>query len=402
MTPTDRKIIAVFVVVSLALRLACIPLNTAEYTDGILQITAFTYGQTFWPPFYTALVQALNGLTRDPELAGKLISIFSSALLIVPLYWSAHRLAGRRAAVYALFFYMTDAIAWRWSIRVMSDALFELLFFSSAVLFCRFFERATDWFEEATARLWDEPLPKPPEPDRLHAGFFLAANALGSLAFATRLQGVFLIFLAAPAMQMFQRHPGGKGWRNGLIFMASVLVWLAPVFLNRALFGGHGKQFEERAGTTLVQMTLIYWNVLESFLLLFPYFITIPVFVLFAGGLFLFLRADVNTRTFARFFLIFGALILLTQMAFQSFQERYLLPLIPFMMVLAGAAAARWEDVTGRRGRPWVRGALAAILLLSFMVSPSRHPREIRRCEIAGGYSDRTMRRDSGACRDFP
>ena len=64
-------------------------------------------------------------------------------------------------------------------------------------------------------------------------------------------------------------------------------------------------------------------------------------------------------------YLVLAVAILWTQAIFSSFQSRYLLPLIPFMMVFAGVAAARWEERTARH-LLWVRVALIAILVYSF------------------------------------
>jgi len=352
MTRTDRIILWAFLAISLLARLACIRLNTAEYTDGILQITAFEYGFTFWPPAFTVIVKALAWIVRDPELAGKLVSIVSSTLLLIPVFRFAHRVAGRRAAVYAALFLMTDAIAIRWSIRVMSDSLFALLCFWAAVLFLHVLE----WGQTEPTVAGERKMPRTPWTA------FAFGCVLAPLATLTRHQGMLLLPLQMLALQSFwarrrtSQNPRGVG-----VAFAAVLPWLAVAAWIYAYRGGHELQIAERAGESLADSLLIYWNLFESFLLLFPYFITIPAFALVVAGLAIFLAGERQRRTFALVFIAFALFILAMQSVFGSYQERYLLPLIPFMAVLAGAAAARWEERAARRLAA-VRTALVLIL----------------------------------------
>jgi hypothetical protein len=352
MTRTDRTILGGFVAISLLARLACIHLNSAEYTDGILQITAFDYGFTFWPPAFTVIVKALGLVIRDPELAGKIISIVSSTLLLIPVFLFTLRVAGRRAAVYALLFCMTDAIAVRWSIRVMSDSLFALLFFWATVLFLTVLE-------------WGQTEPTiAGERKMLHIPWaaFCFGGLLAPLATLTRYQGILLLPLQMIALQMFWgRRRNSQNPRSVGVAFATVLPWLAVAAWIYAYRGGHEQQIAERAGESLADSLLIYWNLLESFVLLFPYFITVPAFALVVAGLAIFLAGERQRRAFALVFFAFAVFILAMQSVFGSYQERYLLPLIPFMAVLAGVAAARWEERAGRR-----LAAVRTALVLTF------------------------------------
>lgn len=354
MTSTDRKIVLGFLALSLVLRLSCLHLNRAEYTDGILQITAFEYGFTFWPPLYTALVKALSWIVGDLELAGKLISILSSTLLIIPLYWVAHRFAGRRAAIYTMLFYLTSAVAWRWSVRVMSDSLFALLFFWATVLLGSVVDSGQALRSPGTdARAGGAPW-------ALAAGGVLAV-----LAGLTRYQGVLLGPLHLLAIVVFVRSAGKPGRTGrGLFASATLLPWAIVavwMFLHRS---GHSQQIGERAAGSLLPTLKLYGYLFESFLVLFPSFVTIPVFVLCAAGLWQFLSGERGRRLFGWVFLAFAVVILAMQSVFSSFQSRYLLPLIPFMMVFAGVAAACWEQRAGA-WLPPVRAALVAVLVVA-------------------------------------
>jgi 4-amino-4-deoxy-L-arabinose transferase-like glycosyltransferase len=361
MTPTDRKILLVFIAISLALRVACLNLNAAEYTDGILQITAFESGFTYWPPLYTVAAKMLAPAAGDLERAAKLVSILSSTLLLIPLFSLAFRLAGRRAAVYATLFYLANPIAARWGIRVMSDSLFALLFFWSAALLLHVW----DWTPEA------ETIGGEPDRTALPVAAFVAACLMGPLAALTRYHGLLLLLLQWPAARAFLARWRGDRSRSRLAVAATALL---PWLLVLAWLGTHGalhqKQIAERAGSSPVEALTVYWNLGESFVLLLPYFFTIPVFVLSAVGLAIFLgRASrggpegQSAKRFAGIFVVFLALLVAAQSVFGAFQERYFLPLVPFMAILAGEAAARWEE--GAR-RVMARGALAAILLYSF------------------------------------
>ncbi len=378
MTSTDRKLILFFVAIILVARLACLNLNAAEYTDGILQIIAFQHGLTFWPPLYTALIHVLKGPIGDPETAGKILSILSSALLIIPVYWTAHRLSGRRAAVYASLLLMTNALAWRWGIRVMSDSLFVLLFFSSTALY---------WAGVCGLR----DLPAVEEKDRRSQENTLYAvmvfgSLLGALGGITRFQGLLslgLLFAFLVLALRWKKRTSPPARRTAAAWVSIALylgIW--SLGFRASLFGGHAKQIAERAATGLASSLLNYWNLFESFILLFPYFITIPVFVLFLLGLIALLKGDFGMRTFGYGFLAIAAALIAMQTVFSAYQERYLLPLIPFMMVMGGVAGARWEQWVGAAtgvsrplgerlplvgGRPllWARGAISLILLYS-------------------------------------
>ena len=351
MTSTDRKILLGFIAVSLVLRLACLNLNSAEYTDGILQITAFDYGFTFWPPIYTVAAKTLAFVVGDLEQAGKLVSILSSTLLLIPLYGLTFRLAGRRAAIYAVLFYMTNPIATRWSIRVMGDSLFNLLFFWAAALFLQIAEREkTDQGESGRIRASSTGL--------------LAACLMAPLATLTRYQGILLVPLEWLALKAYwARACASKNSRRATVLLTALLPWLLVVVWVGAHSKGHVQQFAERTAGSLTQTLIAYWSLAESFIFLFPYFVTIPVFVLFACGLGLFFGGDRQKRAFAWAFVWFAVTIVAMQAAFRTFQDRYLLPLVPFMMVLAGVAAARWEERAVAR-RALVRAALLLFLCL--------------------------------------
>ncbi|MBM3335131.1 glycosyltransferase family 39 protein, partial [Candidatus Sumerlaeota bacterium] len=247
MLSTNRKILLGFLAVSLLLRLACLNLNAAEYTDGILQITAFDYGFTFWPPLYTLATKAVALLLGNLEQSAKLVSILSSAALMIPLFSMALDLAGRRAAIFALLFYMTNAIAWRWSIRVMSDSLFTVLFFWAATLCLRSAWQAA------------EDAPSDDKANRKPIRLFVAASFLAALAALTRYQGVLLLaFGLIPLRQIWQRRADRQQLRVSAPLVLAILPWIAVTAWMIGHSWRHGQQIAERTGPTPGQTLSIY------------------------------------------------------------------------------------------------------------------------------------------------
>jgi hypothetical protein len=83
--------------VAFLVRLLFLPLNQAEYTDGILQILQFREPIGIWPPLYSALVYPLSFLFGD-LYAGRLVSAVTSSLALLPLYKMTQRAFGTRGS----------------------------------------------------------------------------------------------------------------------------------------------------------------------------------------------------------------------------------------------------------------------------------------------------------------
>src|SRR5262249_55854451 len=106
-----------------------------------------------------------------------------------------------------------------------------------------------------------------------------------------------------------------------------------------SLFASLQKQYEQFAGRTdksFFQTIFNYWFVFEQFVLASPYFVTYGIFGFFLYGLF---RIKFSTKRILMSIAVAGYLtlgILVLQSAFQAYQCRYLLPLIPFVLIIAG------------------------------------------------------------------
>lgn len=339
-------LMAGFFVAALAQRLPFLGFNRAEYTDGILMIGRDLFGATYWPPLYTWICWGLGPLVGgDLETAGQLVSMLSGAAAVLPIVWLAGRCGADerdrwRLGAFAGALYLASPMAWRWGVRVMSDALFLALFWGA--LAC--LEAARDRMAQGKGL----------------GGSFAAANLLGTLSALTRHQGIFLTPLVF-ALALW------GGWRalraekkrlaDGLA-LASLAFWLAWPLTQWAQAEAHAGQAAYRAGlgasaagdeTRAAFLALV--NLTESFVYLAPYFFT-PLIWLFAlAGAFRFSGwSDAGGKALAGASVLLAALILGSQGLFQSFLARYLLPLLPIVLICAARGLAFAEDAW----KPWV------------------------------------------------
>lgn len=334
-----------FVVANLALKLSLVAMgiNRGEYTDGILQLLVFQVKAGLYPPLFGALATALAATGIELETAGRIVSAVAGSLGLIPVYMMALRLRGPCAARFAALFYTISPMILRWSVRVMTDALFFAL--CAAALWLMM---------EAWAATRDRA-------DRRRADWLLAGATLcAALSALTRYQGALLAPLWLIPATLFVWRTRGLPWRALLACSA----WLAlPAWMA---WNGmvHSQQFRDRSGASLLASLLDYLNVAESFVYIAPYYMGVPVFVLMVLGA---ARLD-RTRPFARAFIWLGCLwaviILVLQAMFQSFQYRYMMPVMPAVLALAGVGAIAFEEHMMARGR---RMLFSALLLLGML-----------------------------------
>lgn len=290
-------------------------------------ITQFKQPNDLYPPFYSLLAFILGGVGKWLEFGGKIVSIFSSALLIFPLFLLAKKITNPKTALYTCIIYTVSPSPLRWGIRVMSDALFSLIFLSSVyfilIYYQSFFKHTDD----------DEKSLKENE-NNLTIGIILAV-----LSTLTHYRGIILfplslfpfLFLLIKEKKIYPK-----------IFFAN-LIWCAvPVWMMLRGFQ-HFTQIEERMGISAVATVLNYLNNFESFVLLLPYFLTYPIAIftlygLFKGKIF---SHDKIVFSLVSFYLIVCLIGL--QSVFSSFQSRYLLPIFPLLFVYGGIGIAEFE-----------------------------------------------------------
>ncbi len=309
----------------MAIRLAFLRVNHAEYTDGILQLTLFSKGNPYWPPFYPALAVSLGAILGDPELGGRLVSAILGGLAVIPVALIGQKLGGRRVAIFAAVFYLVLPSGLRWGVRVMTDATFFTLFATSIWLLM-------------------------PRKDEYPSSRQIAlATVFSVLATLTRYQGLLLIFPIAFALlrQLRMRRPSA-------LALATQALWLAvPGWILRGGFA-HLQQVLDRKGTeydmTVWESALAYWSVAESYLYLYPYALTPTIFLAFLAGLFSSRSAQPGAaRWLLGMFILSALLIGASQAAFVHYDFRYMFPLGVFIVPFAGLGLNRLFEVLGNR-----------------------------------------------------
>ncbi len=318
--------LVLFVIIGTVVKFPLMPINQAEYTDGILQLTQFRDGSGIWPPLYTILCWPLSYI-MTPVWSGRTVSTLFSIAGVIPIYLMTRRAFGLQAAVFAALVYTVAPVALRWSPRVMTEATF-----------CFFFWFACERLITAQGARTQQ------EADRALAW----ASLLGMLAALTRYQGLMLILPPFAIALVHWRQRGFIPWR-GLLSLGLYIA--APVWMI-ATGTIHGTQFAERAGPA--PWTIFLMNA-EPFLLYTPYYLTYPVAILAVIGL-------VKGRARPQYYVLpltlyVLAVLLVAQSLFSSFQERYLLPGYGLLFVWAGlgmAIANRQMRPNWPRLRPWV------------------------------------------------
>ncbi len=258
--------LAALIFINLAAKGAFLGINTGEYTDGVLQLTVFSTKAGLYPPLYGALAHGLSFAGLSLETAGRLVSLCAAALCVVPVYWMGRQLAGAGAARLAGLLFTVAPMPWRWSVRVMTDSLFLLLSTLAMVLLVGTCGRDR----------------------RLAARCLAGAVAAAGLASLTRYQGVLFAPLLIIVLVMFFRQFKSVPW---LSVVAGGVWLLVPAWMAWNGFAHQG-QFTSRTALTPLATVIAWWNTVESFVLISPYYFGYPLFVAAVAGLFSFGRGS--------------------------------------------------------------------------------------------------------------
>ncbi|NLD61559.1 phospholipid carrier-dependent glycosyltransferase [Candidatus Sumerlaeota bacterium] len=302
--------------INLILHIPLIGLNRGEFTDGILQLDVWKYCVGLYPPLFGTLAQAIGALPFcNPEMAGRFISTLAASALVFPIWTlsaiiTRNKTAGRMALLLLTF----SPLLMRWSLHAMTDALFLFLSTSALTCLCCALDRQK----------------APRKTDVCLAG----AVALTAAATLTRYQGIILLLPIAIVYFAACARTKTVMWRA---ILAALLLTLVPLWIYFNGFA-HSQQFTSRAAPSVGATILAWRNVAESFIYLSPYYFSLPL-VLFAfiGACAYTYPTERQGRASILLWSFWALLILILQTTFQSFQYRYMLPILPLVIVLGGA-----------------------------------------------------------------
>ncbi|MBX3729901.1 MAG: glycosyltransferase family 39 protein [Candidatus Sumerlaeia bacterium] len=332
-----RRDIWILLAVCAVVRLALVPVNVGEYTDGVIQAKLFADPQGIWPPLYAALIYPLK-FVLGYLWSGRLISVAASTLALWPLYRMTQRAFGTRAALYAGIFYITAPVANRWGVRLMTDATFSLFFWWTCERLCF----ASDERNEPAARR--------------AFGWACLGTVLAAL---TRYQGMMLLGPVVACWAILSRRFGRPVVRPALTLLGLALVPGWVMLTNESFI--HLAQFTDRALAAPKGLSYVMAVNGEAFLAYFPYFLTYPVFACALAGMF---WTRQRRGAFFGWTMLYSAVVLLIfQSAFSSFQERYFLPVMGFFWVLAGSGMYAFQERWLRPHRSVLRRAFPYLLV---------------------------------------
>lgn len=338
---------------SLLIKLALITLNRGEYTDGIVQLELWRSPVVFFPPAYSAAVWGIDLIINrlfgsslpDSHLhlliSGRLVSILAS----VGSLWICYRLArlvlaDEKGAFLATLFFALSPVFNRWSLRVMTDSLFLLLFLICCFQFIRL----------------------------LHQSNRSPVRFLGwiGLAALVRYQGFFFLPLAIFLLWKRRRTIIEQGFARQIApILAALMPWLLLVWWVGFRGFGHTQQFMERGSYGFWLTLSLYFSMFETFVLYWPWAITYGLFLAGIPGIWHLFNDGERERNYAKFFLIAVLVFLIVHSCFLSFQYRYLLPLVPLWSIAAARGWMSWEKSILN---PSMRIKLLSLILANLVV----------------------------------
>lgn len=306
-------LLAVLFIAELAWILA-IQTRGGAYTDGIIQLLALKVKAGLYPPLY-GLLSAIV-----PVYGGHIVSALACLATFFLCNHLGKKLGGYTAGIIAAAAFALSPLVWRWGGQIMSDALYMAISTAALVLL------SESWLAIRTSGR--------PRAARLLA----AAVAMAALATLTRYQGVLLAPLLVLIFFTYLRKFRQLPW----LALAAGLLWLlVPVWMWYNGFV-HESQFASRASLTWQAGLLAWLNTAESFVLISPYYFGYPIAAAALVGVAVARQATAPwyARPAAVLWGLYGIMLLALQAKFGSFQYRYMMPLLPMVVALAGCGAA--------------------------------------------------------------
>ena len=172
------------------------------------------------PPLYSLLIAPFTWTGLDLELVGTVISLVLSVLTMIPLYWLAQLLFGRRAAVIAGMLFVLHPFTLYYAGTVLTESTFAALYLTLILAVTLALDRPT-------------------------LGRAAATGVLAALLTLTRDVGLVVLPLVLAAVAVRFWLIDRIGWRpivrTGLVFLAAFILvslpWLVHIRARTGHFG---------------------------------------------------------------------------------------------------------------------------------------------------------------------
>jgi hypothetical protein len=331
----------------LVTRVPLLRMATAETTDGVYCLTYFS--PSFQPndrfvlfPGYPFLLSLGQWLGAQGWLLGRILSSLAGFLFLIPLWRFSRRWMSMEMSGVVCTMALFSPLMWQWSLKVMPDVFFLLLFWLAL-------ERLTASDEDRNGGAW------------------IAANLAAAVAACTRPEG-YLLF--PWIWSVGEGLDPKRVWQRRLF---SVLAWVGPFLLLLPKTMTILDAYREGTGMApgLSGRHLFVLNAIEH---LYTY-LTQPVFVftpLVFGAALLGLgkmthREGKEGRAFRRVILQVYLVLFLSRLFPMAYQDRYLLPFLPLVLVAAGYQLDLFFEGWKPEGHPvrkmFVKNGLLTVLL---------------------------------------
>jgi 4-amino-4-deoxy-L-arabinose transferase-like glycosyltransferase len=327
---------------------------------------------TYLPPLYPLATTLFYPVIGDMEGAGVFVSLLAGALLVLPIFLLARSLYGSKAAWIASVLVAINPLMVKWSLHILTEALFILAYVSAA---------AVGWKALKEQR----------------RGLFFFAGGLCALAYLTRLIGITLLPVLLFWTAVFAaRHR--RGIKPAAVSLGALglgfLILAAPYWIYIHQETGQwslapyydvihtmATSGADSAEDTTLKTDGVSPGVFSKIQVNFRTYVTALTKTLSVSLLFIAMIVLVEGyRQRLAAFLTSGSIYVLTMIAsyFSAIllwipvpssveHVRYISPLIPFFLLLAsGGIVAAVERVP--RGQSLLLAAAVAALVVSFVI----------------------------------
>jgi 4-amino-4-deoxy-L-arabinose transferase-like glycosyltransferase len=133
---SERRKLFFLIGIAFALRLYLVITAKGIDPDGIVYLSAAkdlldkNYYKAFsnvFPPFYPFLTALLYPVTRDFELAGRIISLIFGTLIVFPIFYLGKRLFGETVAIFSVLLSVFQPYLAQFSGSVLTESIYTFL-----------------------------------------------------------------------------------------------------------------------------------------------------------------------------------------------------------------------------------------------------------------------------------